>query len=282
MQYKNNQKIFSLEEYEIDSNQKLPLLTFDCLSQIPEIKHCFTTRCGGVSTDFLSSLNLGFSRGDESQNVIENYRRVANAMGVDLEDMIISHQTHTTNVRMVGREDGGEGLTKPRTFFDVDGMITNEKGLLLSTSYADCVPLYFVDVIHHAIGLSHSGWRGTVHRMGAVTIDAMKRAFGSRPENIVCAIGPSICRDCYEVSEDVYAEFATEFATVDNFFLNKGDGKYQLDLWKANEEILLEAGILPQNLAITNVCTSCNSNLLYSHRASGGRRGKLGGFLMVK
>lgn len=162
-------------------------------------------------------------------------------------------------------------------------MITDEPGVVLVTFYADCVPLYFVDPVHKAIGLSHSGWRGSVGRMGQKTLDAMKEAYGTKPEDVYAAIGPSICQDCYEISEDVAEHFYKEFPEYDEkILLNKGNGKYQLDLWKTNEIILLEAGVLPEHLAVTNICTCCNSKRLFSHRESQGKRGNLGAFMCLK
>lgn len=158
----------------------------------------------------------------------------------------------------------------------------DEPGIILSTFYADCVPLFFVDPVHRAIGLSHSGWRGTVGRMGAVTLSVMQREFHTRPEDVLAAVGPSICQDCYEVSEDVADAFYKEFQGHEReILLEKGNGKYQLDLWKTNEIILREAGVIPEHLAVTNICTCCNSRLLFSHRASHGKRGNLGAFMQI-
>jgi len=183
----------------------------------------------------------------------------------------------------VGKEEKGYGVTKPRSYTDVDGLITNESGVILSTFYADCVPLYFVDPVHKAIGLSHSGWRGTVDRMGQKTLEAMKEAFGTNPADVYAAIGPSICQDCYEISEDVAEHFYKEFeGHGDEILYHKGNGKYQLDLWKTNEIVMRDAGILPEHLAVTNICTCCNPEVLFSHRASQGRRGNLAAFLMLK
>lgn len=241
------------------SGVDVPMLQFPLLSQCTCVKHGFTTRAGGVSDGEWSSLNLSYSRGDDEAAVRENFRRVAEAFGCLPEQIVCSMQTHTTNVRRV-----------------------YAPGVLLGTFYADCVPLYFVDPVHRAIGLSHSGWRGTVARMGAVTLRAMWDAFGSRPQDVVCAIGPSICQSCYEVSEDVAEQFLTEFSGADETLLYAtGGGKYQLNLWEANRRVLLEAGILPEHLQITDLCTCCNPHNLFSHRFTGGRRGNLGAFLML-
>lgn len=262
---------------------QFPLLYYPLLEETGMVEHCFTTRVGGVSRGIYESLNLGLTRGDELPAVKENFRRVAEALGTDVGRFVLSDQTHTTHVKRVGREDAGHGLAKDKYFFEVDGLITDEPGLVLSTFYADCVPLFFVDPVHRAIGLSHSGWRGTAARMGQVTIEAMEREFGTRPGDLRCAIGPSICRDCYEVSGDVAEEFKREFPQHQGELLEeKAGGKYQLDLWRANEIILREAGVPKGQIEMTDICTCCNPGLLFSHRASGGRRGNLGAFLMIK
>ena len=279
---KSEETILVIKEHEI-GNVNLPLLHYPLLDQIGIVEHCFTTRLGGVSEGVCSSLNLSFSRGDKPEAVLENYRRVAETFGKTVDNFVCTDQTHTTTVLRVGKAEAGIGVTKEKPYTDVDGLITNEPGVILSTFYADCVPLYFVDPVHKAIGLSHSGWRGTVGRMGQKTLDAMKDAFDTNPADVYAAIGPSICQDCYEISEDVANHFYQEFqGHEEEILINKGNGKYQLDLWKTNEIVMLDAGILPEHLAVTNVCTCCNSEVLFSHRASQGKRGNLAAFLMLK
>ena len=271
------------ERVTLSGGEQLPLLTFPLLSQCACVQHGFTTRAGGVSDGEWSSLNLSFTRGDDEAAVRENFRRVAEAFGVFSDQVVCSMQTHTTNVRRVYRKDGGAGVTRPLPWHDVDGLITDEPGVLLGTFYADCVPLYFVDPVHRAIGLSHSGWRGTVARMGAVTVRAMADSFGSCPQELLCAIGPSICQDCYEVSADVAEQFREEFsdAGAELLYPTTGD-KYQLNLWEANRKVLMDAGVLPEHLQITDLCTCCNPHNMFSHRYTDGRRGNLGAFLMLR
>lgn len=261
---------------------ELPLLEFPLLADSGLVRHGFTTREGGVSAGEFAALNLSFSRGDNASCVKENFRRVAEAFGCTPNDIVCSDQTHTVNVLRVDSRFAGAGVSIPKPYTDVDGLITDERGLLLATFFADCVPLFFVDPVHRAIGLSHSGWRGTVRRMGAVTLDAMRDAFGTRPCDVFAAVGPSICQDCYEVGEEVAQEFADAFPEWKKELLfDQGDGKYRLDLWRCNERILLAAGILREHLSVTDICTCCNPSLLFSHRASHGRRGNLGAFLML-
>ena len=280
---KNDKQILIERMHEIEPGIQVPLLHFPLLEKCSFITHAFTTRMGGVSTGDCTSMNLSFTRGDDEAAVRENYRRIAAALGTDAKQFVCSDQTHTTNVRRVTKADAGKGVVIPKDYTDVDGLITNEPGIVLSTFYADCVPLYFVDPVHRAIGLSHSGWRGTVNKMGQVTIEAMKREFGSRAADLYCAIGPSICQDCYEISRDVAEEFMKAFPEhVNDILLQKSEEKFQLDLWKANEIVMLKAGILPEHLAVTNICTCCNPTELFSHRASKGKRGNLAAFLMIK
>lgn len=286
------QQILKETWHKTEAGSELLLLKYPLLENTGIVKHCFTTRIGGVSEGIFSTMNLSFTRGDDRLAVEENYRRLATAIEVDCEKFVFTDQTHTVNVRKVTAADAGKGLTCERDYQDVDGLITNELGLVLSTFFADCVPLYFVDPVHRAIGMSHSGWRGTVARMGKVTLEAMQREYGTNPADVICAIGPSICQDCYEVSWDVAEKFAKEFSGHEQEILvesqkNKkiqadADKKYQLDLWRANEIVLLEAGVKKEHIAVTDICTCCNPDVLFSHRASNGKRGNLGGILCLK
>lgn len=271
-------------DIDLRINQGVPYLFFKNIDKTNKVIHGFSTRLGGVSEKHLSSMNLSFTRGDKQENVIENYKRITKALGVEFECLVLTYQTHTTNVRVVTSKDRGKGVIKERDYTDVDGLISNDPSVTLVTFYADCVPLFFVDPVHDAIGLSHSGWRGTANKMGQKTIEKMHECFGTNPEDVIAAIGPSICMDCYEVSEDVIEEFKKGFddAVIQNICYKKDNNKYQLDLWKANKFVLLEAGVKEENLSVSNICTCCNPNLLYSHRASNGLRGNLAAFLSLK
>lgn len=278
IKYKDNRHV--LEE----NTDSVPYLEYPMLKDTGIVRHGFSTRLGGVSEGYYASMNLSFDRGDRKEAVAENFRRIGEALGVRCEDMVLSRQTHTTNVRIVTNADRGKGITRERDYTDVDGLVTNVPGICLVTSYADCVPLFFVDPVKKVIGLSHSGWRGTVGKIGRKTVELMHERFGSDPADILAAVGPSVCMDCYEVSGDVIEKFKEAFSENwwDQLFYEKPDGKYQLDLWKANELIFQESGILPEHIAVTNICTHCNSDILYSHRAAGDKRGNLCAFLALK
>lgn len=267
---------------------EMEYLTFPKLEETGIVTHMVSTRLGGVSCGIYASMNYSYNRGDDPAAVDENFRRTAAVFGTGPDAFVCSDQTHTTNVRMVTEKDRGKGVTCPKDYSDVDGLITDVPGLILSTFYADCVPLLFVDPVRRAIGCSHSGWRGTVAEMGRVTVEKMAQAYGSRPEDIVAAVGPSICQECYEVSADVAGQFEALFSRASYHFVNmdeilyeKKNGKYQLNLWKANEAVLLGAGIRKENLSVTDICTCHNPDYLFSHRASRGKRGNFGAFLML-
>ena len=273
LKYKNREKVF--EERCVCG---VPFLSYPMFEETGIVNHAFTTRLGGVSVGNCATMNISTTRGDAPEAVEENKRRLAAAVGVRVEDMTFTHQTHTANVAVVRREDRG------KQFMETDGMVTDVPGICLVTFYADCVPLYFVDPVKKVIGLSHSGWRGTVNKIGKVTVEKMTENYGSNPKDILAAIGPSICQDCYEVSEDVAEVFRETFDEIihGELFYRKENGKYQLNLWKANENVFLEAGILKEHIAVTNVCTHCNPEILFSHRTTGNARGNLSALLALK
>lgn len=273
-QYNIRQNSFSLT----DSSEAVEYLTFPSLEETGIVKHLFSTRLGGVSDGDFATMNFSITMGDSRERVLANFSRIAQVLHCSVEDMVSSHQTHTTNIRCVTAADRGKGILHPRDYEDVDGLMTDEPGIVLVTYYADCVPLFFVDPVRRAIGLAHSGWRGTAAGMGARMVEAMGNAFGSRPGDLYTAVGPSICADCYEVSEDVAEQFMRLPGVVRT---GARPGKYQLDLWQANRLILQNAGVAADRIAVTDICTCCNSAYLFSHRATGGKRGNLGAFLML-
>lgn len=260
----------------------VPVLRYKIFDAYPELVVGFSTRLGGVSKGYLGSMNLSFTRGDEEASVMENHRRFAQACGYDYTKLVFSDQVHKTNLRIVTKDDCGKGIVRERDFSEIDGLITQEVGIPLMTFYADCVPLFLYDPVQRVIATAHSGLRGTVGRIGMVVVQKMQELYGSKPEDIICAIGPSICKACYEVSKDVadacgvYTEEQRKILLED-----KGNGKYQLDLHQACYYNFTDAGVLPEHIALPDICTCCNPELLFSHRASGGRRGNLGGVIML-
>ena len=216
------------------------------------IKHGFSTKLGGVSVGDCATMNLSFTRGDDEKAVLENHRRFAKAVGYPVENVVLSNQVHETKILRVDEKDCGKGVVRESDIIGIDGLITNDKKVVLMTFFADCVPLFFYDPVKKAIGASHSGWRGSVKRIGEKTVRRMEEEFGSNPKDILAVIGPSICKDCYEVSEDVAAAFQKGFKEEQwqEILEEKPAHKYQLDLWRVNEIILEEAGIPKEQIEV--------------------------------
>ncbi len=260
-----------------------PYLTYKKIDEIEFVKHCFSTRLGGVSEGEFESMNLSFGRGDSKENVIENYKKLCSSVGFDFETLVASAQDHNSVVRCVTSSERGIGITKPRDMESVDALITNEKNVTLVTYYADCTPLYFVDTNKKVIGLAHAGWRGTVKRIGQEVIKSMEENYSSQAEDIIVAIGPAISQCCYEVDEECCKHFKEmKDLNTDRFIEKKENGKYMLDLLEANRQIVLKSGVKESNIVISDLCTKCNSELLWSHRETKGKRGGMAAFMSIK
>ncbi len=260
----------------LNNKDTTPYLTYNSLSELPFIRHGFSTRLGGVSKGIFSSMNLAFNRGDSKENVTENYKLFCKSAGFEYESLTASAQDHHTYVRKVTSKDRGVGIYKPRDMQSVDALITNEKGVTLVTYYADCTPLFFVDTKNKAIALAHAGWRGTAGRIGEKVVEKMHQCFGTDPCDIVSAIGPAISKCCYEVDLPCAENFLNlNDLDTSAFVFPKDNGKFMLDLLEANRQILVKAGVNPKNIIISDLCTCCNSDLLWSHRATKGERGTM-------
>lgn len=259
----------------------LEYLTISSFEKTNLVKHMFTTRIGGYSSNEYESLNLGMSSDDDIENIISNYRKVANIMETSIDRFVLSHQMHNTNIKIVNYEDCGKGLIKDLDYYNIDGLITNELDVVLSTVYADCVPLFFLDPTKKVIGLAHAGWKGTVNKIGAKMVEEFIRSFSSKPEDILVGIGPSIGKCCYEVGIEVYDKFNKNFTNIENLFKPTIKGKWMLDLWESNKVILKESKVLDRNITISNVCTCCNDKF-YSYRRDNGKTGRMSALIKLK
>ena len=273
---------YDSKNMKINEKCGVTYLTFPSFEKYDYVNHAFSTRLGGMSQNEYASMNLNFGRGDKDENVIENFHRFCTAAGFDYSTLVASSQDHHTVIRRVDSQNYGTGIWKPKDMKSVDGLITNENNVTLVTYYADCVPLFFLDTQKHAIGLAHAGWRGTVAKIGAKMVTTMESEFGSRPCDLIAGIGPSIGPCCFEVDAPVYDEFAklTELHPQE-FIENKGNGKYMIDLWEANRRVICGAGVPTENITVARLCTQCNADWLYSHRASEGKRGGLAAMMCL-
>lgn len=275
--------IFESNVLNLNNYDTVPYLTYKSLENIDFITHGFSTRLGGVSEEIFSSMNLAFNRGDNPEHVVENYHRICDSIGLDFDTLVASAQDHNTFVRGVTRDDCGVGITKPRDLDSVDALVTNEKNVTLVTYYADCTPLFFVDKNKKVIALAHAGWRGTVGKIGEKVIKKMIEQFNCNPEDIVCAVGPAISKCCYEVDENCAEQFyALEELDSSKFIFPVENNKFMIDLLETNKQILINAGVPESNISVSDVCTKCNSELLWSHRATNGQRGTMCAFMCMK
>lgn len=274
---------FQSKTMTLNNAYTVPYLTYNSLSEINFINHAFSTRLGGVSKGEFTSMNMAFNRGDNPESVTENYKRICKSAGFDFDSLTASAQDHNTFVRAVTSENKGVGIYKPRDLQSVDALITNEKGVTLVTYYADCTPLFFVDTKQKAVGLAHAGWRGTVGRIGEKVVNKMTELYGTNPADIVAAIGPAISVCCYEVDKPCADNFyALSDLDSSRFVFPKDNGKYMIDLLETNRQILVAAGVKNENITVSDVCTNCNSELLWSHRATKGKRGTMSAFMCIK
>ena len=218
---------------------------------IPELE-----KAGGIKTLFTSTLDTAWNYEDALAR--ENFIALGQQLGIGPEDIVKSKQTHTDIVKIVSRKNGGDGILRPIDEANAyDGLITNEKNLLLCTVEADCVPLYFYDPVKEVIAMVHSGWKGCVKKISEKAIQMMQESFACKPDDILAAIGPHICKDCYEVGQDVFELFSQAFdpREIEKIFARKNQEKYLLNLQEAVKITLIKNGLQEKNIFTTNLCT---------------------------
>lgn len=211
-----------------------------------------------------------------------NLELVCGAIDIDYTKLVLSDQTHEDNIRIVTEADIGKGITASSDINNTDGLMTNIPGIPLITFYADCVPLFFLDIKNRAIAVTHSGWRGTVLKIGAKTIKQMAEVYGTKPEDCLVGIGPSLEMNCFEVGQEVAEQFMGSFGNHPEIIEPLENGKYVVDLWEANKQMLIEQGIQENNITISGFCTKCNEELFFSYRRDKGRTGSLSAIMELK
>ena len=239
--------------------------------------HAFTTRRGGVSKDYLESLNLGAHRGDDPKNVLENYGILGAALGFSPPNLVLTNQVHGDTVRVVTKSDA-KGSISNRDYPECDGLVTNDPGVALMVFSADCTPILFCDPVTGAVGAAHAGWRGTALKIAATVVETMVSAFGCDPKNICAAIGPNIGSCCFETDSDVPDAMIAAFGEAAKPFIKAKNDKFFVDLKSINALCLREAGV--ENIAISTHCTACRPDLFWSHRVTRGHRGSQGAIII--
>ena len=242
------------------------------------IPHAFTTRLGGVSEGIFASLNIALHRGDLEGNVERNYEILADALGFDLESLVLTRQTHSDIVRVVTKNDA-RGIDH-RNYPECDALITNDAGCALVVFTADCTPILLFDQVTGAVGAVHAGWRGTAADIAGKTVCAMVAELGCHPENIRAAIGPNIGYCCFETDRDVPEAITEAFGNEAKQFIRKEGEKYRVDLKAVNALALRRAGV--ENIEISEECTMCRPDRFWSHRITGASRGSQGAVIVCK
>ena len=253
--------------------------TADILHTVP---HGFSTRLGGVSPAPWDSLNLRPNQGDGPEAMRENYRRFFAVLKLDETQAVLSQQTHTDHIRQVTAADAGKGVTRPRDYTDVDALISNVPGLPLMVFSADCGTILLYDPIRQAIGAVHAGWRGCAAGIAAKTVQAMAEAYGSYPEDLLAALGPCIGQNCFETDGDVPEAMRAALGTDAEPYIQARVPKYHVDLAGLNRQWLLRAGLLPERIEVSGICTACHPELFWSHRKMGDRRGVQAAVISLK
>ncbi|ORU00703.1 hypothetical protein D081_0685 [Anaerovibrio sp. JC8] len=246
--------------------------------------HGISTRHGGVSTGAFDSLNLGLHVEDDLEAVRRNRDIFFEGLKLPKGQGTTCQQVHGSKVVKVTRSQAGSGMYEyGESIQDTDGLVTNEPGIPLMLFFADCTPILIADPVKKAIGLAHGGWRGTVASIGAKTVELMVSEYGSKPEDLLAAVGPAIGPCCYEVGQEVAQQFRDAFPEFcDKIVIDGPNGKSQLNLWKANELQLTKAGLRPENIDVAGVCTACNHRQFFSYRADKGRTGRIAAVLSIK
>lgn len=246
--------------------------TVPALERTGLVRHCFTTRHGGVSTGETATLNLGFKRKDTRENVLQNYKIVCDAVGMHADDLVLSNQVHENRVRVITKDDCGKGITRDSDIVGIDALVCAQPGAPFVVFCADCVPVFFLDPVKKVAALAHSGWRSTVKNISGEVLGVMKQEFGCDGKDILCAVGPSIGQCCFEVDKDVADMF-------DKTFVQARGEKYHIDLWSVIRAQLTKADIRDENITLAGICTCCHGDEFFSNRAHKGKIGLMGAFM---
>ena len=254
------------------------LYTLPALERLDGFDHGFSARSGGVSEGGFTSLNLSFTRPERRENVLENYHRFCRAAQIPFERMVMDNYAHETTVLRVDAADAGKGYLLD-SLPSCDGLVTNDPTITLITGHADCMAFYVVDPVLRCIGLAHAGWRGALGRIGAAVVSELTRQYGSKPEDLVVGIGPSICPNCFEVGQNVAREFADAFVGTPCVVEVPGQRSH-VDLWMVAVRQFLDAGAKPEHISHFGVCTA-ETPRLYSHRRDQGNTGGMAAYLRI-
>ena len=253
-------------------------LTYDLSDNI---KMGFSTKHGGVSSGQYSSMNLSYNRGDDINNVEQNYKRFKEALELGDKNTYLNHQVHCDRIRVIKQGDA-IGYDKDLQY---DAFITDQSGAALAVIHADCVPVLFFkeenEKSRAVIGAAHSGWKGTLLGIASKTAQAMKNEFKVNMNELKAVIGPCICKDCFFIRDDVFSQFEEHLPWSLKYCTKLEGGQYKMDMKAIIKEELERSGLLKENIMTEGVCTSCNGGLFHSHRRDKGTSGAMAGIICI-
>lgn len=261
--------------FQINEKNGVKYLTISEFQDTGLVRHCFSTRAGGVSTGEAAGLNLGFARKDTRENVLRNFQLLCDAIQVPAERLVLTDQVHGCSVRAATEEDAGKGIVRASDIRGVDALVTNVPNLPLCTFHADCIPLFLLDPVRRAIGLAHSGWKGTYLNIAKNTVETMQKQYGTNPADLLCGVGPSIGVCHFEVDEALAQEFSQKYGG--RFIVQKQ--KPHVDLTAIVHQQLQDCGV--QKVIQSGICTFCSKDLFYSYRGDRHRTGSLASVMML-
>lgn len=262
--------------FELREKNNVKYLVITEFEETNLVNHCFSTRIGGVSTGEAGTLNFGFGRKDTRENVLQNFKILCETIDVDYNKLVLTDQVHDVKVYKVTKEDAGKGITRESDIKSIDAFVTDVADIPIVTFHADCIPVFFLDTRNKAIGLAHSGWKGTYANISKNVVDKMAEEYGTKAEDLICGIGPSIMECHFEVGDDVAEMFAEKYGS--NFI--KMYDKPHINLTAIVEKQLRDCGV--EKVVQSQICTYCNKDIYYSYRGDNHKTGSLISVMALK
>lgn len=260
----------------------LKYIEFESLNKYRDILvHFMSTRHGGVSRGDCATLNLGFDRNDDRDNVIENFRLICGAAGIGTKSLVFGEQVHGTNVYLADGKDNGKSLARENRIRGTDGLITTTPGVTLVTFHADCAPVFIFEPSIKAAALLHSGWKGTLLDIASNALTELKKLPGFDTGRVEAVLGPSIGYCCFEADEDVYRLFREKYGNG-TFYSHISGSKWKIDLKGIIKMRLAEEGVDDKNIHDSGICTKCRNDLFFSYRGDRGRTGSMAAFMQIR
>lgn len=263
-------------------SNSVSLWLFESLLGYGEIKHFISSRTGGSSCRPWDSLNLSFNTLDDAKAVLDNRQHLSEALQIPLTSITTAKQVHGRHVRILSRSLKGRGACDYHSAINsTDALVTDVPGICPTVLLADCVPILMYDPSKRVVGVVHAGWKGTLGTISQKTVEIFRKDFGSMPEEIIACIGPSIGPCCFQVGHEVITQIENAFGTKEGYITKDSQNGGYFNLWKANQEQLIRAGLLERNIESARICTAHNTDQFFSHRGEKGKTGRFAAGILI-